>query len=724
MELLAPAGNLEILKIAIEAGCDAVYISGKNYGARKSADNFTLAELQEGVKFAHLRKKLVYVTVNTLIYDDEFKELHTYLDFLDQIKVDAVIVQDLGLIHYIRKNFPNIIIHASTQLNINSINGAKALQKLGVKRVVLARETPLEIVSEIVKTGIEVEVFAHGALCFSCSGQCYMSYQIGRRSGNRGECAQPCRKKYQLTENGKPISDFVSLMSMKDLNVLDYLEALKKINVTSLKIEGRLKSASYVSTVVRIYRNHLSGISKRDDYKELSVAFNRKFTKGYMFKEKNNQITNQQTVNHQGFLIGKVLKVTKEGILVETSDLLEVKDGIRIIGKNELGFYISRLEKRENGYFIFGKFNVSVSSLVYKTVSVTQQQRANSYLENEVYKYHLKATLTILLNQELTLKLENEKYKIEVKTKKLEEIAQNIIADERIKEQIKKTGDLLFSIDDIEIITDNKAFVRIKEINEIRRIAIDKFIKVIIDSYQLQKNSLYPYKESINCNNHKFNNIIFDFVVHNDEQYKWCLDNGFNQVYLVNQDKGGFRYNRHLNFNNNFYQGLVHNLGEMKEEFIYSPYSNVLNQNTLELFNWFNPKVVYLSNELSKAQCLRLGDVATNYEKGVFLYGRMLLLVSHHCFISATKKISINCQNCKKNKYYIFDEYHNKMMVHASCNQNGPELLLYDYHLTNRFNDLIEYYQHNINHFMIVITDETKDELESIKKIIRKVVQK
>ena len=228
MEILAPCGNIEILKAAIQAGCDAVYISGKNFGARKFAPNFTNEEIIEAVRYAHLRCVKVYVTINTIVYDHEFNELDSYLKFLDEILVDAVIVQDLGVVHYIRKNYPNIIIHASTQMNVHNVIGAKKLLELGIKRVVLARETDIDTVKEIISTGIEVEVFAHGALCYSYSGQCLMSYSIGGRSGNRGECAQPCRKKYTLYENGEKISNECSLLSMKDLRMVMFLRLLRK----------------------------------------------------------------------------------------------------------------------------------------------------------------------------------------------------------------------------------------------------------------------------------------------------------------------------------------------------------------------------------------------------------------------------------------------------------------------------------------------------------------
>ena len=199
VELLSPAGNMECLKAAINAGCDAVYLGGYNFGARNYATNFSNEEIEEAIKYAHIYGVKVYVTVNTMIYENEVEEFIKYIDFLHKINVDAIIIQDLGMMDYIRKTYPNLEIHASTQMNVHNFEGALLLEKLGVKRVVLARETDPKIIKKIKEElNIEVETFVHGALCFSYSGQCLMSSLIGGRSGNRGTCSQCCRMKYDL----------------------------------------------------------------------------------------------------------------------------------------------------------------------------------------------------------------------------------------------------------------------------------------------------------------------------------------------------------------------------------------------------------------------------------------------------------------------------------------------------------------------------------------------
>ena len=286
-ELLAPAGDLNTLKVAIQAGADAVYIGGRSFGARYFATNFTDEDLKEAVIYAHERLKKVYVTVNTIIYESEFNLLEEYIDYLYEINVDAIIVQDLGVISLVRKKYPDFEIHASTQMNVFNSNGIKILKKLGIKRVVLARETDIDTIKELVKEGLEIEVFIHGALCFSYSGNCLMSYSIGSRSGNRGKCAQPCRKTYSLYENNNLIVNKKALLSMKDLCTINNIQDLINANVASFKIEGRMKSSEYVYTVVKSYRNAIDKNMKSSDesIKKMKIMFNRKFTSGYLFKE-------------------------------------------------------------------------------------------------------------------------------------------------------------------------------------------------------------------------------------------------------------------------------------------------------------------------------------------------------------------------------------------------------------------------------------------------------
>lgn len=252
VEILAPAGSYECLKAAVLAGADAVYIGGAMFGARAYAKNLSEEELLEAIDYVHVHGRKLYLTVNTLLKDQELEQLYDYLLPYYLRGLDGVIVQDIGVVGYIQEHFPKLPVHASTQMTITGAYGAEVMKRQGLTRVVPARELSLEEVREIKhKTGLEVECFVHGAMCYCYSGQCLLSSMIGGRSGNRGQCAQPCRLPYHLGD-GKT-SD---LMSLKDMCTIDLLPELIEAGIDSFKIEGRMKQPEYVYTVVSIYRKY------------------------------------------------------------------------------------------------------------------------------------------------------------------------------------------------------------------------------------------------------------------------------------------------------------------------------------------------------------------------------------------------------------------------------------------------------------------------------------
>ncbi|MFA7573415.1 MAG: peptidase U32 family protein, partial [Lutispora sp.] len=260
IELLAPAGNFESLVAAVESGADAVYFGGTKYNARASANNFDEDTLAKAVRYAHIRNVKIYITVNILISDDEITDALEYIEFLYNNDVDGLIVQDLGLLFLIKRYFPDIPVHCSTQMTIHNKDGVAILKNLGADRFVLAREINIKEINNLVKdTNAEIEIFVHGALCVSYSGQCLMSSLIGGRSGNRGKCAQPCRKAYSIVNLDNDISsnspNKTYLLSMKDLNTIERLDEIVKSGVKSLKIEGRMKRPEYVAIVVKHYKD-------------------------------------------------------------------------------------------------------------------------------------------------------------------------------------------------------------------------------------------------------------------------------------------------------------------------------------------------------------------------------------------------------------------------------------------------------------------------------------
>jgi len=326
-ELLAPAGSPEALRAVIAAGADAVYLSGRQFGARKFAKNFSRDEIAEAIRYAHARGVRVYVTVNTLIHDRELAGVVGYLVWLYSVGVDAVLVQDLGIAHLAREIVPALPLHASTQLTIYSADGVLFATEHGFSRVVLARELSAHEVRAIARavqhTGIGLEVFVHGALCYSYSGQCLLSSVIGGRSGNRGMCAQPCRKKYRMVsskadEYGRPVDPIHMpmtgqyLLSPKDLSTYTHLADLVDLPVVSFKIEGRMRSPEYGALVTATYREALDELARgawRPDeakVRELLLAFNRGFTAGYLFGERHGNLMSRKDPGNQGLFFGTV----------------------------------------------------------------------------------------------------------------------------------------------------------------------------------------------------------------------------------------------------------------------------------------------------------------------------------------------------------------------------------------------------------------------------------
>ena len=286
MELLAPAGSPEHLRAALDAGADAVYLGGKLFSARRFAGNFSNAEMAEAISEAHLHGAAVYVTLNTLIGDVEMRDLKAYLSFLETLPLDGLLVQDLGVAALARRLAPSISLHASTQMTISNLDGALLMKSLGFQRVVLSRELSLPEIKKIVEeSGVEIEVFVHGALCVCYSGQCLMSSFMGGRSGNRGACAQPCRMPYHLVDDKghRYNHDGDYILSLKDMMGIERIPDFLDAGVTSLKVEGRMKSVEYVYNTVAAYRRAIDEAERgrQADTEPLVLSLKEEFNRGY-----------------------------------------------------------------------------------------------------------------------------------------------------------------------------------------------------------------------------------------------------------------------------------------------------------------------------------------------------------------------------------------------------------------------------------------------------------
>lgn len=372
-ELLAPCGDLECLKAAVQNGADSVYLGASGFNARARAKNFNGETLKEAIIYAKLRNVKVHVTLNILIKNEEFEDAVKLALEVYNLGADALIIQDLGLIEYLIKNYPEIPVHASTQMTTHNLAGVKQLENMGVSRVVLSRELSINEIKNIcTNTNVEIETFIHGALCICYSGQCLFSSIIGGRSGNRGLCAQPCRLPYTLIDEDERVLDNGHLLSPRDLNGIKYLPEMIRAGVKCFKIEGRLKSPEYVGIITRFYRKYidlvlenpelsneqiLEIISKETnkknektsmtDLEEITQAFNRGgFSDGHIGNIENRSLIYKEKPNNIGFYLGKIQKFNpnKGYVTLKLSNPVEIGDKASV---NSDAYTISELMKKE-----------------------------------------------------------------------------------------------------------------------------------------------------------------------------------------------------------------------------------------------------------------------------------------------------------------------------------------------------------------------------------------
>lgn len=354
IELLAPAGDKQKLRTAFLYGADACYFAGKKYGLRAFSDNFDDDELKESIDYAHKLGKKCYITLNILAHNKDFEGMEDYIRYLDKIKVDAVICSDIGIISLVRKIAPNLDIHVSTQANITNKYSAMEFVKMGVKRLILARELSLEEIKEIrdyIPENIEIETFIHGAMCISYSGRCLLSNYLTGRDSNRGQCVQACRWNYALCEKSRP-NNFYEIMedergtyilNSKDLCLIEYIDKLAKAGITSFKIEGRMKSPYYVANVVNAYRRAISIYQKDPEnyhcpeylVKELEKSSNRGFTTGFYFNEEIKQNYESSAAKSNANFVAVCLEDCKDGkVLIEQRNRFKVGDVLEVLSPN------------------------------------------------------------------------------------------------------------------------------------------------------------------------------------------------------------------------------------------------------------------------------------------------------------------------------------------------------------------------------------------------------
>ena len=514
-ELLAPAGSYDVLVIAVNAGADAVYIAGENYGARAYAKNFTMDEIEKAVNYAHLNGTKVHVTVNTLVNNFEIVDVLQYLFQLYQIGVDAVIVQDFGLIWLLKTFIPDLEVHASTQMGLNNYPSIKWASKNNIKRVVLPREVSID---EIKRThdrlkedniDMDIEVFGHGALCYCVSGKCYMSSYNSGRSGNRGACAQPCRREYRLKYRGYNIGNGY-LLSTHDLATYNNLQTISDAGVKSLKLEGRMKSGDYIGTITNSYRNLIDG-NAGDYKKDLHLVFNRQFTNGYIMGDKPGEVMGRGSSGHEGLYIGDIVDIEDTKVTIEIKNkeipiILEPGDGIAFKYNSKIkGIYLENIIKQDENEIIIDTTRlVKVGTEVFISYSKSTHDYLKQF-EKETIKNNIGINLSMTWDESLNLftkvefKVGNEVINFRHKCLgKFEKAKNKPVTEDIIEKQLSKTGGTPFYIENIRFNNMGKdIFIPIREINQIRREIMDTATEMLMNHYTPTKKSVKKVRKDL-----------------------------------------------------------------------------------------------------------------------------------------------------------------------------------------------------------------------------------
>lgn len=556
VELLAPAGNIDSFKAAINSGADAIYMGVDRFNARNMAKNFGLEEYIECIKYAHILDVKVYLTLNTLIYDNEIKDALELVVKLYSAGLDGVIVQDIGLATLIHKVVPKLPLHASTQMSIYNIEQVKYLEKLGFKRVVLARELTLDEIEYICKnTSLEVEIFVHGALCMCYSGQCVLSQVIGGRSANRGNCAQPCRMKYTLCNKKGKIVENRYLLSKKDIFGLDSLQRLLDIGVKSLKIEGRNKTPEYVAGITKTYRKYIDDILlkkeevkiENDDKKYVMQIFNRDgMSSGYLDGVRYKDSITENIPKNTGVYLGEVILQKKEYIKVKLETDISLHDGIEIIKHNNVIFSnIVTCIKDENKNIINKKVEkgnivwlgdirekVPVGTKIYKTSDYSINNELKSYY-NGVYikRRKIDISLRLKVGEKIFVSTSNLDNNISLDIDYVPEVAKNKpLTKESVINAFSKTKDTLFDFNVVKIEMDNNLFIPVSKLNEFRRTLVLNIEELFNKRVDVKENlklldkviSIEKLEKKIDNLNQ---NILYIYKFNEDMNYiKWYKD--------------------------------------------------------------------------------------------------------------------------------------------------------------------------------------------------------
>lgn len=684
-ELLAPAGNMSSLEAAVIAGADAVYLGASEFSARAKAKNFNIEELMEAITYAHLRNVKIFVTMNILIADTEFEEALKLAQKLYDIGVDALIVQDFGLVKEIKKLLPDFELHASTQMAINNYYGALFLKDMGFSRIVLARETPIFEIKKIKELNIDIEVFIHGALCVCYSGECLMSSMIGGKSGNRGECAQACRKQYEIFDLDKnSVSDSKYYLSPKDLNTLDEVKQLLAAGAFSLKIEGRMKSPQYVYQVVSAYKNAISGKLDTTDKQNVEQAFNRGFTKGLFNGDFGRNFVSYDRPDNRGIEIGKVMSVRKNKAKVVFSDTVFAGDGLEFKnGGKTFGIKTDKKYLKGKEYILDLPEFTEKESIINRTFSIKWKENIDSKLETDEYKIPIDMKVIAKVGQKPIIYGKTSFVKDYYQLDEIIEAAhKSPITEDKITENLSKLNDTIFYLNSLKLDLDKDAFMRISSVNALRRGIIGKIERQILNKkvVRKKKNNLLVETDKILLKNHTKIKVFFNKFEHLEKVDFNKIDEIIIRPNHVNKFKSRYPQLKFSVYLDKFYSYIelekVRNyilehreiegiwINNISQYYIFKNDDikingdiglNVFNKSSLDFLSKLGLYSVTLSPELNAKQIKVLSTVNSN--TNIVSYGRLPVMTMKHCPFSIIKncKDERYCPECKFKNYYLRD---------------------------------------------------------------------
>ncbi len=646
MNIVAPAGNYEKLEAAIKAGANEVYFGLKGFGARRNNQNLNIKEILDGIDYAHLRGVKTLLTLNTIMKDVEIDSAYYNISRIYEHGIDAVIVQDLGFVKFLKENFPELTIHGSTQMTVANHVEANKLKELGLSRVVLARELSFEEIKSIrEKTNIELEIFVSGSLCIAYSGNCYISSFIGGRSGNRGLCAYSCRKKFQDEEGNKAyfLSPNDQLLQTEEIN------KLKEIGIDAIKVEGRKKSNEYVYETVSYYDNILKGKPRPTESYKL---FNRGYSKGYFYLD--NKLMNFKYSSNFGYFLGARIENSNN---FKIDDELILGDGVQFVDEDFekiSGEYVSRITIRgekvqkaeRNDIVSIGKLPEG-TKYIYKNYSKEINDRIIHNLKVSKRFSSVDAELYAEKGKEMVLKfslnnLKGERISAIKKGNVITEDARKEITKEQIAEKLGELGETTFELGNVKIDYDGTSFIPFSELKNLKRECIKQLKIELLKSY---KRAGSPKKEYLFNNEKIEKEPLFSALVSNKEQEKACREAGITKIYYKqydvakekNLDKTD-KIKLDTNLASNLYQAVMGEKKGLKGQSL-DWNLNVYNNYTLDLFSEFdNLETVFLSPELNYKQLKNIKS--DKIKKGMVIYGYLKgMYIEHKIFDKEYKEL-------------------------------------------------------------------------------------